>query len=154
MADLKVTIKESINLNNTSYGGTVKTTYSNITDVFKRVFSAAADITVNLYSTDNSQTAGNVFDKDSVQYVRITNLEDTTSLNIRIVQASSAGTVWIQILAGDSFILGSHSSSIDALDGTLSLPSVSLGDIMQIDAAGNGDVAKLELFVASTVNAA
>jgi len=153
MADLDITIKESINLNNTSYGSVKTKTYANITDVFKRVFTLPADTEVNLYTTDASQTQGNVFDKDSIQYVRITNVETVTALNLQITQGTTAGVVWIQIPAGDSFILGSHSSAMDANAGALALASISLGDITQVDASGNAASAQIELFVASTINA-
>ena len=154
MADLKVTIKESINLNNTAYGNTRTVTYSDIVDVYKRILTLTADTEVNLYTTAASQTEGSVMDKDSVKYVRITNLESSTSINVQITEGSSAGVTWFQILAGDSLLLGSHSSSMDTASAPLALAGITLGDITSVDASGAGDTAQVELFIASTANAA
>jgi len=153
MADLKVTIKESINLNNTSYGNTRSVTYSGIVDVYKRILTLTANTEVNLYTTAASQTEGSVMDKDSVKYVRITNLESSTSINVQITQGSNDGVIWLKILAGDSLILGSHSESIDANAGALALAGITLGNITSVDASGTEAAAQVELFIASTVNA-
>jgi len=155
MADLKVTIKESINLNNTAYGSTRTVTYSDIVDVYKRILTLTANTEVNLYTTAASQTEGSVMDKDSVKYVRITNLESSTAINVQITQGSADdGVTWLQVLAGDSLLLGSHSLSMDAASTTLALVGITLGDITSVDASGSGATAQVELFIASTANAA
>ena len=161
MADLKVTIKESINLNNTAYGSTRTVTYSDIVDVYKRILTLTADIEVNLYTTAVSQTEGSVMDKDSVKYVRITNLESSTAINVQITQGADAGVVWLKILAGDSLIIGSHSLSMDAADSALPLTIETevitvpvLTDITRVDAYSATTTAQVELFIASTANAA
>lgn len=153
MADLKVTIKESINLNNTAYGSTRTVTYSDIVDVYKRILTLTADTEVNLYTTAASQTEGSVMDKDSVKHVRITNLESSTAINVQITQGEDAGVTWFQVLAGDSLLLGSHSLSMDAASATLALGGITLGDITSVDASGSGATAQVELFIASTANA-
>lgn len=153
MADLKVTIKESINLNNTAYGSTRTVTYSDIVDVYKRILTLTADTEVNLYTTAASQTEGSVMDKDSVKHVRITNLESSTAINVQITQGADAGVTWFQVLAGDSLLLGSHSLSMDAASATLTLGGITLGDITSVDASGSGATAQVELFIASTANA-
>ena len=153
MADLKVTIKESINLNNTAYGSTRTVTYSDIVDVYKRILTLTADTEVNLYTTAASQTEGSVMDKDSVKHVRITNLESSTAINVQITQGADAGVTWFQVLAGDSLLLGSHSLSMDAASATLALGGITLGDITSVDASGSGATAQVELFIASTANA-
>ena len=161
MADLKVTIKECINLNNTAYGNTRTVTYSDIVDVYKRILTLTADTEVNLYTTAASQTEGSVMDKDSVKYVRITNLESSTAINVQITQGSDAGVVWLKILAGDSLIIGSHSSSMDAAGESLPLTIVAdaitvpaLTDITRVDAYSATTTAQVELFIASTANEA
>ena len=154
MADLKVTIKESINLNNTAYGSTRTVTYSDIVDVYKRILTLTADTEVNLYTTAASQTEGSVMDKDSVKYVRITNLESSTAINVQITQGADAGVTWFQVLAGDSLLLGSHSLSMDAASATLALVGITLGDITRVDAYSATTTAQVELFIASTANAA
>ena len=154
MADLKVTIKESINLNNTAYGSTRTVTYSDIVDVYKRILTLTADTEVNLYTTAASQTEGSVMDKDSVKHVRITNLESSTAINVQITQGADAGVTWFQVLAGDSLLLGSHSLSMDAASATLALVGITLGDITRVDAYSATTTAQVELFIASTANAA
>jgi hypothetical protein len=156
MADLKVTIKESINLNNTSYGSTRTATYKDITDVYKRTLTLTADVIINLYTTVAAKTQGSVLDKDSIKYVRISNLESSESINVKLTQGS-AGVTWLQVAAGDSLILGTHSESMDAVaTGGLLLADLDLGDITQVDASANTaeTTARIEIFVASVINAA
>jgi hypothetical protein len=153
MADLKVTIKESINLNNTSYGSTRSATYKDITDVYKRTLTLTADAVINLYTTVASQTEGSVLDKDSIKYVRVSNLESSEAINVKLTQGSDAGVTWIQVAAGDSLILGTHSEAMDAAAEALVTPT--LGDITQVDASANTaeTTARIEIFVASVINA-
>ena len=155
MADLKVTIKESINLNNTSYGSTRSATYKDITDVYKRTLTLTADVIINLYTTVAAKTQGSVLDKDSIKYVRISNLESSEAINVKITQGSD-GVSWLQIAAGDSLILGTHSDAMDAAAGPLALADITLGDITQVDASANtaATTARIEIFVASVINAA
>ena len=155
MADLKVTIKESINLDNTSYGSTRTATYKSITDVYKRTLTLAAlPAVINLYTTDASQTEGSVLDKDSIKYVRISNLESTEAINVKITQDSDDVT-WLQVAAGDSLILGTHSDAMDAASAE-DIASPTLDDITQVDASANtaATTARIEIFVASVINAA
>jgi hypothetical protein len=154
MADLKVTIKESINLNNTSYGSTRTATYKSITDVYKRTLTALPAV-INLYTTDVSQTEGSVLDKDSIKYVRISNLESSEAINVRLTQ-SEADVTWLQVAAGDSLILGTHSDAMDAAAVGIAIGVISLGDITKVDASANtaATTARIEIFVASVINAA
>jgi hypothetical protein len=154
MADLKVTIKESINLDNTSYGSTRTATYKSITDVYKRTLTLTAlPAVINLYTTHASQTEGSVLDKDSIKYVRISNLESSEAINVKLTQ-SAADVTWLQVAAGDSLILGTHSEAMDAAAGAIAAPT--LADITQVDASANtaATTARIEIFVASVINAA
>jgi len=154
MADLKVTIKESINLNNTSYGSTRSATYKDITDVYKRTLTLTADAVINLYTTDAAKTQGSVLDRDSIKYVRISNLESSEAINVKITQGS-ADVTWLQVAAGDSLILGTHSDAMDA-EAETDISSPTLDNIAQVDASANTTetTARIEIFVASVINAA
>jgi hypothetical protein len=156
MANLKVTIKESINLNNTSYGGTRSVIYSDIVDVYKRILTLTANVEINLYTTADAKTEGSVMDSSSVKYVRITNLESSTAINVQITQGSNTGVTWLKVLAGDSLILGNHSLSMDAASSSLTLDENNLGDITKVNASASGadTTARVELFIASTANEA
>ncbi len=153
MADLKVTIKESINLNNTSYGSTRSATYKDITDVYKRTLTLTADAVINLYTTVAAKTEGSVLDKDSIKYVRISNLESSEAINVKLTQGEGDIT-WLQVAAGDSLILGTHSEAMDADSGAIASPT--LDNITQVDAKVNTTetTARIEIFVASVINAA
>ena len=155
MADLKVTIKESINLNNTSYGSTRSATYKDITDVYKRTLTLTADAVINLYTTVAAKTQGSVLDRDSIKYVRISNLESSEAINVKITKGATASVTWLQVAAGDSLILGTHSDAMDA-EAETDISSPTLDNIAQVDASANTTetTARIEIFVASVINAA
>jgi len=151
MANLKVTIKEDIVLNGTQQGGVYSKTYDNITDVYKRIFYATQDVETNLYTTATTVTEGNILDKDSVKYVRITNLDSAVSIGVQLTNADN-DVNWTKVSPGASFQLSSHASSSDAAATVNPYGTLAWDDITRVDVAGVSGSARVELFAASTVN--
>ena len=152
MADLKVTVKEDVILNGTQQGGVYHHTYTGITDVYKRIFTVPENTEVLLYKTHASQTEGSILDKDSIKYVRITNLSNTYSASVQITNTNSDNQ-WIAISPNSHFMLSTHASSSDASTGTVAYGSIVWDDITRVDAAGISGSAQIELFAASRINA-
>ena len=152
MANLKVTIKEDIELNGSQQGGVFAKTYTNITDIYKRIFTAPSNTEVSLYTTHASQTEGSVLDKDSIKYVRVTNLSTQYTSSVQITAADD-GVAWVQIAPGASFMLSNHSEGIDtSTSADITQPNISWGHIMSMSAAGVSGSMQLELFAASITN--
>ena len=84
-ANLKVKITEEVILNGKDQGGTTELTIASIKDVSKRIVTIAADddATVLVFKSTTA-SADNALDKDTVKYIRITNLDDSNSVNISL----------------------------------------------------------------------
>ena len=82
-ATMTVEITEKIVLNGRDQGATNKLSISSIKDVSKRIVTvpASGDTTVLRFRTATS-TADNALDLQNVKYFRITNLDDTNSVNL------------------------------------------------------------------------
>jgi len=90
-ADLNVTITESYTLNGVDYGNTINKTYTSNGKVSQRVMSIASkgDGTVwtNILALSTADGQGQVV-KTSYKYFRITNLDTTNTLNLRVYNGS------------------------------------------------------------------
>ena len=150
---LKVTITEQCYLNGKNQGGSQTLSISNIDEIFKRIISVPTSPEVTLYTTNASTVQGSVFDVDLVQYVRVTNLDDTNWCSIRVTDANSDEFI-MKLEAGKSFVLGTHSN--DGADGAMSggkaenAGAVPDAAIVSMEAQANTAACDIEIFVAST----
>ena len=111
MPDLIVTVKESITLPN---GNSVKTTnaktISNVNQITQRVdtisttFSGSGVEVFKFVDSESEQIAGS-FVKDDVKYIRITNLDDTNSITLYILQTDQE-SVLFDLEAGKTMMFG------------------------------------------------
>ena len=113
MAVLTVTIKEEVTLN-----GSLKT-FENVhsevvDDIFHRIYgvlhSAESEL-LNFASAD----AGGVFSDADLNYLRITNLDSTNFVMLRVLGNSQE--YFVKIEAGDSFILNNSIMDANASGG-------------------------------------
>lgn len=104
MADLTVTITESVTLNSSNRGSTNSVSQANIIDVFERIVTCtqAQETTVALFAASPYTSAGAI-DQDRSKYIRITNLSATEDIEVAFV--GSATLYQIKIRAGYSHIL-------------------------------------------------
>ena len=74
MADLVVTISESVTLNGALRGSTNNLTITSITDTFERIITCphSATTTISTFSSNVYDSAGAI-DKENVRYIRVTN---------------------------------------------------------------------------------
>ena len=104
MADLVVTVSESVTINGALRGSTNSLTVSSITDTFERVITCphSATTTVATFSANVYDSAGAI-DKENVRYIRVTNLSDTYDVELGVAGAASNYTILVP--AGNSHII-------------------------------------------------
>ena len=156
MADLTVTITESVTLNSVDQGATTSLTIGSVVETFKRIVSCPTDTTIATFRStpsDGSLSDG-ALDVEDVRYIRVTNLDSTNpvnlSLQIDVGEDDSAADASCTILleAGKSFIMGTPSDGIAVDDDAAGIVTslVNLESIL-IDPLTN-EVA-VEIFIAS-----
>ena len=155
-ADLVVKITEDIVLNGSPQGSTNSFTISSIADVFKRIVSIAADddATVLVFKSTTASADG-ALDKENVKYIRITNLDDTNSVNISLQldsdEDNSAADIQSTHLleAGRSFVMGTPDEAVQVHDSSATISSA-LTDLESIIVDPGSNTGQVEVFVAST----
>lgn len=104
MADLTTTITESVVLNGSVRGSTNTVTTTGINNAYERIVTCSADQTTHLAAfNSNSYGSAVQIDKEDVRYIRITNLNATSSLELAVVGAATLYQVLLK--AGQSHIL-------------------------------------------------
>jgi len=140
MADLTVTITESVTLNNKNHGATNVETISSVTQVDHRIMTATtAEHSIVLF--DSTIAAGQFVD-GSVKYLRVTNLDASEFATLRVLGNSEE--YFVKLEAGDSFILGNSLMDANATGSQ----AASLANIDSIKADANSGTVQLEVFIA------
>lgn len=155
-ANLKVKITEEVILNGKDQGGTTELTIGSIKDVSKRIVTIAADddATVLVFKSTTA-SADNALDKDTVKYIRITNLDDSNSVNISLQldsdEDNSAADLSVTHLleAGRSFIMGTPDEAVHADDDSATIVTA-LTDLESIIVDPGANAGTVEVFTAST----
>jgi len=142
-ADLQVTITESYSLNGVSYGNTVNKVYSSNGEIVQRVMAIQSNASRGANWTDilnfgSADSAGQV-DKSNYKYFRITNLDDTNFLELRITGASNT-SYFVKVKAGESYLLMDNEMDAE----TSSITVGTLTDVTAIAANANTDGIDIE----------
>ena len=110
MPDLTVTLIEEILLPNSNTEKIInKTTISNVNQITRRLDTIATSFTgngielVRFVDSEEEQTAGS-FVRDTVKYIRITNLDSTNSCSIYLIR-TSLEEIALTLDAGKSIML-------------------------------------------------
>jgi hypothetical protein len=146
-ATMTVTITESISLNGVDQGGTNTLTIASINEVYKRIVtcSASQTTTVAEFRNDVYEASGAIDIEDS-RYIRITNLDDTNSVEIAVVTVGT--TYQVKLDPGHSHILGSANDLMLAeADVTPSFGT--MADVNSIRVRPGTSAVDIEVFVAS-----
>ena len=148
MADLSVTLTESVTLNGSVRGTTNNLTISGIIDAFERVVTCPAlqTTTIATFATNVYDSVGAI-DTQNAKYVRITNLSSEYDMELAVVGAATLYQV--HIVAGHSHIICRTDDGMLAEADTS--PSYgTMADIASIQARPTAvsDVS-VEIFVAS-----
>ena len=153
MADLTVTLTESVTLNGVDQGATTSLTVASVVETFKRIVACptGVDTTIATFRTSTS-TADNALDLEDVRYIRVTNLDGTNPVNLSLQVAKdedAAPDVSCSILleAGKSFIMGSPHDGIAVDDDAATLID-SLTDLESILVDPLSNEVAVEVFIA------
>ena len=144
MADLKLTITEAVTLNGTSHGASNAQTITGVTDVLHRIVDVPTSGYIDLVNFATSASGVAIAD-GTVKHLRITNLDSTNFLTLR-VRETSVQEYFVKIEPKDSFILGN--SVVDANDSGTGA-AVSFTNIDQIEALADTASVEVEIFIAS-----
>tara|TARA_R100001594_G_scaffold129997_1_gene168870 strand:+ start:55 stop:501 length:447 start_codon:yes stop_codon:yes gene_type:complete len=146
MADLTVTLTESVTLQGESRGSTNTLTIGSVESTLERIVTCPASQTTTV-ATFNSNVYGaaGAIDIEDTKYIRITNLDSTNALELAIVGAATLYQVALK--AGESHILGSPDGLMLAEADTS--PSFgTMADLGSIQVNPGGNAIKIELFIA------
>ena len=154
MADLTVTLTESVTLNSTVRGSTNTLTISGIEQVMERIVTVpnSADTTV-LLNKSTVATSDGAIDIQDTKYVRVTNLDSTNSVTLSLQidasenDSSAAESCSILLEAGKTFMLGTPHNSVAVSDANATIVTT-LHDLESILVDSGGNAVKLEVFVA------
>ena len=164
MANLKVTIREELQLNGYDQGSNNTLTISDVDEVFKRIVTCPAnnETTIARFRSSVGNASGtatfdSALDVQDVKYVRVTNLDSSNDLKLSLqievgeddTGADTSATVLVE--AGKSFIMGSPEDGIGAVaSGSYNANLVT--DLVDLDSLvvqpGSNSV-NVEVYVAS-----
>ena len=142
-ANLTVTLTDSVTLNGQAYGNTNTLTIGSIDEVYNRVVEVPISAFTSILQL--GATGQGSLDASNVKYIRVTNLDDTNYVNLKVF---GTDTMVIKLEAGKSFILGGV--SFDAVDSSdIAQGAVSHNSTFVISAEASVAACDVEVFVAS-----
>ena len=148
MADLTVTINESVTINGALRGSSNVLTINSITDTFERVVTCPHSNTTTI-ATFNSNVYGSAgaLDLENCKYIRVTNLSDTANMDLAIVTENT--NYQVVMTAGTSHLLcQADTAAIAEADTTPNFPTLEDITSIQVRPRSTDDV-DVEIFVAS-----
>ena len=153
---LKVTITEQCYLNGKNQGGSQTFSISNVDEVYNRVITCPANSETTLAHFHSSVADGTLapLDIEDVRYIRVTNLDDTTSVTLSLQsdvgEDDSAADVSASLLieAGRSFIMGVPNDGMGVSDANANLVT-DLVDLESLIVFTVANAIDGEIFVAS-----
>ena len=144
MAVLKVTVKEELVLNGKDMGNENFLSISGIESAEHRIVSVGtAEQSVLLFNA-SAISAGTVID-DTVKHLRLTNLDPTNKITLRIENSATPGQYYVDLEAGETFILGNSVMYADNVNNA----GETLVDIDAIYAKA-ASASNMEVFIATT----
>ena len=144
---LKVTIREEIELNGVQQGGVNTLSIGSINEVSKRIITipASGDTTIATFAAAVS-TSVQAFDVEDVRYIRLTNLDDSNSINVAMVGTSN--NAQFVVAAGHSLVFGPPNDFMLGEEDT-SPAFASFEDLASIVVDSGTNTVDVELFIAS-----
>ena len=156
---LKVTITEQCYLNGKNQGGSQTFSVNDVDEVYNRIVTCPANVDTTVFRTGVTvDVTDSSLDVQDVKYIRLTNLDDTDSVNVNLqidVTESGSGvsdveeTATILLAAGQSFIMGTSHVSIAVYDTDGSVQTT-LHDLESILVDPGANAVDVEIFAVST----
>lgn len=148
MASLTVTIQEELTINGKDRGNTNSITINNVTETFNRVLTVTNTEETILEFQASIPSGGAIVD-GTLQYLRITNLNASNTVDLRIQDTSNTKEYFVRISGSESFIL--FNDRIDANEANDEAISLSQIEKISADATGSsGETADIEIFAVAT----
>ena len=148
MADLTVTISQSVTVNGALRGSTNTLIVGSITDTFERIVTCPHSNTTTI-ATFNSNVYGSAgaLDLENCKYIRVTNLSETAVMDLAIVTENT--NYQVVMTAGTTHLLcQADTAAIAETDTTPNFPTLEDITSIQVRPRSTDDV-DVEIFVAS-----
>jgi len=149
MATMTVTIQEELTINGKDRGSKNAISISNVTETFNRVLTVTNTEQTILEFQATNPSGGALVDT-TMQYLRITNLDASNTVDLRIQDTANTKEYFVQIGASESYVLFNDKMDCDsaAVDTTISLSQI---EKISADATGTGgETADIEIFAVAT----
>ena len=151
MADLVVTLTETLTLNSDSYDNSNAITIGSIVEIDKRVVTITTNEATIATFSGAVASAGH-FNDGNVRYIRITNKDDTYFVCITLKNGSNDEFA-VKLDAGQSFMLcGDNSTGMELIFNAIAGDAAShtaFGSLTTIQADAEASTVDIEMFIAS-----
>tara|TARA_R100001015_G_C4536895_1_gene101814 strand:+ start:138 stop:617 length:480 start_codon:yes stop_codon:yes gene_type:complete len=154
-ADLKVSIRETITLNNNKYDSFVNHTITGINEISKRIMTIPTEESQTIVNIGGSVANGG-FVSSSIKYVRISNLNDSSNPHHvdLTFQSEDNDEFAVRLDHGNTFMYPATqtfgvSGSMDAIDAN-EANLTQMASLKAVEAKASGSTVDIELFIAST----
>ena len=147
MADLTTTVQEVVTLNGSLRGSTNAVTTTGINDVFERIVTCAHSqtTTIGVFAA-SPHTSPGAIDVDRTKYIRVTNLDTVSEIELAVV--TSASNYQVTITAGNSHILSQGAAiALGEEDTTPSFGTMEDIASLQVKPVGASYNPRVEIFV-------
>tara|TARA_R110002020_G_scaffold129530_3_gene289970 strand:+ start:437 stop:883 length:447 start_codon:yes stop_codon:yes gene_type:complete len=148
MATLTVTIEEELTINGKERGNKNTIAISSVTETFNRVLTVD-NTEQNILQFQATRPAGGAFTDATMQYLRITNLAASNTVDLRIQDTANTKEYFVRIGGSESFVLFNDKIDADATAGTgIALTQI---ELISAEATGtSGETADIEIFGVAT----
>lgn len=146
---MTVTIQEEITINGKDRGNKNSLSINSVTETFNRVLTVTnTEQTILEFQATNP--SGGAFVDATMQYLRITNLDASNTVDLRIQDTANTKEYFVQLGSNESYIMFNDKMDCDsaAIDTTISLSQI---EKISADATGtSGETADIEVFAVAT----
>ena len=149
MATMTVTIQEELTINGKDRGNKNSISIASVTETFNRVLTVTNTEQTILEFQATNPSGGALVDA-TMQYLRITNLDASNTVDLRIQDTANTKEYFVQLGASESFILFNDKIDCDsaAIGTTISLSQI---EKISADCTGTGgETADIEIFAVAT----
>jgi|TARA_R110002012_G_scaffold4652_11_gene21385 hypothetical protein len=147
MADLTVTISESVTINGALRGSANSITTTGIVDTFERVLTAAHSQTTTICSfAATPHTSAGALDVENCKYLRITNLSDDQDMKLALITTNTNYQVTVRA-GGSHMLFQAEEGAIGEEDTSPAFPTLEDITSVQVRPSATTDI-QVETFVA------
>ena len=147
MADLVVTISESVTINGALRGSSNSITTASVVDTFERVLTAAHSQTTTICTfAATPHTSAGALDVENCKYLRVTNLSTTEDMKLALETTNTNYQVTVRA-GGSHMLYQAEEGAIAEEDTSPAFPTLEDITSVQVRPSGSADV-QVETFVA------